>query len=254
MKILVIDKIGDGFMANWSRLFKALDIKHLRSPLFFHPCLADLDSLLAFAQRTERTTVADGSSIASSAVDECSHQNKTSGKSGRGRDCRIKQLGFCAVLDGTDGVNGLSSNPSSAQPDLVDIAGVIVADRSKHKKCRQRLDPKNYGRIVGATGGAVNERERKDYFNPSTELFSDFVRHDLMKRYGISDQGAWANAEDVLGQLASCEVGDEPDAHLGDAGDIDRPEIVASPVRRSPAQTVKGEVCSMKWSELHVEG
>lgn len=227
MKILVIDRVGDGFMANWDRLFAALDIKHLRSPLFFHPCPADLDSLLAFAQRSGRTKVADGNYVASPAnAPGCAHSGHT-GKTTRGRDRRVKRLGCCANLDEDDG----SPSPSSAldeEPDLVEIPGVVGAERSKHKKCRQRIDPKKYGRIVGASGGAVNERERKDYFTPSTKLFKSFIREDLMTRYGISTQGAWPAAKEALQSL-----------------DDDQ---------RSTTTTVKGEVTSMHWSQLHVQG
>ncbi|KAF8597148.1 hypothetical protein BDV93DRAFT_453655, partial [Ceratobasidium sp. AG-I] len=56
MRILVIDKLGGGWMENWHRQFSAFEIKHLRSPLFFHPAPADLDALLAFADREGRTS------------------------------------------------------------------------------------------------------------------------------------------------------------------------------------------------------
>src|SRR6267154_817954 len=37
LRMLVLDKSGDEFLATWKALFKALDISHLRSPMFFHP-------------------------------------------------------------------------------------------------------------------------------------------------------------------------------------------------------------------------
>ncbi|CAO1634999.1 unnamed protein product [Parajaminaea phylloscopi] len=248
LKILVVDKIGDGFMANWNRLFKALDIQHLRSPLFWHPCPADLDSLLAYAQRGGRINVADGSFITDSAMRACNHEKKAVGRRSRGRDRRIKRLGCCAELDDLDGAE---SDLAPAKPDLIEIPGVIGTDKSKHKKCRQRLDPHKYGRLVGATGGAINERDRKDYFTPSTKLFQDFLRDDLMKRYGISDQGNWPTAKEVLCEAPSVSkcggsTGDED--HRDAAAHLSLPQE-----HRDPATTVKGDVCSMTWSDLRVD-
>jgi glycine/D-amino acid oxidase-like deaminating enzyme len=47
--ILVLDSSGTDWMAKWHKLFAALEIKHLRSPMFFHPDPQDRDGLLAFA-------------------------------------------------------------------------------------------------------------------------------------------------------------------------------------------------------------
>ncbi|EJD49724.1 hypothetical protein AURDEDRAFT_47977, partial [Auricularia subglabra TFB-10046 SS5] len=48
-RILVVDRIGQGWLGAWDRNFKELHITHLRSPMFFHPCPADLDALLGYA-------------------------------------------------------------------------------------------------------------------------------------------------------------------------------------------------------------
>jgi hypothetical protein len=54
LRILVLDKSGDEFLATWKAFFKALDISHLRSPMFFHPDPKDVDSLLAYACSNKR--------------------------------------------------------------------------------------------------------------------------------------------------------------------------------------------------------
>lgn len=49
LKILVIDKAGNQWISQWHKQFDALEIKHLRSPMFFHPDPSDLDALLAYS-------------------------------------------------------------------------------------------------------------------------------------------------------------------------------------------------------------
>lgn len=110
------------------------------------------------------------------------------------------------------------------------------AEKSKHKKCKQRKDPHKYGKMAGDSGGAVNERERKDYFTPSTELFHDFIEEDVVRRYGLSTRGDWPEARKALRRSSKLLE-----------GALDTLESA------SPALTVKGEVCSMSWSELNVE-
>lgn len=52
--MVVLDAEGDEWMAKWDRLFKQLEISHLRSPMFFHPDPRDRDGLLAFAHTKGR--------------------------------------------------------------------------------------------------------------------------------------------------------------------------------------------------------
>lgn len=154
------------------------------------------------------------------------------GKSGRGRDTKIKRLGCCADLDSED---EQPSNPSRTA-DLIEIPGVVGAEKSKHKKCKQRKDPHKFGKLTGDSGGAVNERERKDYFTPSTKLFRDFVEEDVVKRYGLSTEGNWPTAASFLQQCS--QTGTQP---------------TSTSLSSSPALTLKGEVCSMHWANLNVE-
>ncbi|KAF2762179.1 FAD binding domain-containing protein [Pseudovirgaria hyperparasitica] len=45
---LVLDGSGSTWMAKWNRLFRLFDIKHLRSPMFFHVDPGDRDGMLAY--------------------------------------------------------------------------------------------------------------------------------------------------------------------------------------------------------------
>ena len=170
MRILVIDRIG-GWMANWNRLFKAYEIPHLRSPMFFHPSPFDIHSLVAYAERKGRTSCSSGDS---------------STRAGRGR----KQKG----TDSTKfGLNRCS--------DLVEIPGCVGKEVSKHKKKQERKgkgawSPSSHTQPFGP---AVNERDRQDYFTPSTSLFHDFIQEDLVKRYGLDNNDKpWADAKDAI--------------------------------------------------------
>jgi hypothetical protein len=48
-RTLVLDATSDRWMGRWDQLFGALDISHLRSPMFFHVDPSDRDALLAMA-------------------------------------------------------------------------------------------------------------------------------------------------------------------------------------------------------------
>ncbi|WFD35721.1 hypothetical protein MCUN1_002582 [Malassezia cuniculi] len=63
ISILVIDRLGDGWLGLWNRLFAAYEISHLRSPMFFHPDPADLGGLLEWTVATGRNTVGHPSLI-----------------------------------------------------------------------------------------------------------------------------------------------------------------------------------------------
>lgn len=52
--MLVLDKDGDQWMSKWNRLFRLLEIKHLRSPMFFHVDPGERDALVAFTQESGR--------------------------------------------------------------------------------------------------------------------------------------------------------------------------------------------------------
>lgn len=51
---LVLDGSGDQWMQRWNNAFRTLEIKQLRSPMFFHVDPGDRDGMLAYAQETGR--------------------------------------------------------------------------------------------------------------------------------------------------------------------------------------------------------
>ncbi|KAJ3091679.1 hypothetical protein HDU96_002960, partial [Phlyctochytrium bullatum] len=52
-RVMVVDAQG-GWMGRWNKAFEACEIKHLRSPLFFHPDPFHPEALRAFAQSEGR--------------------------------------------------------------------------------------------------------------------------------------------------------------------------------------------------------
>ncbi|CAE6356374.1 unnamed protein product [Rhizoctonia solani] len=184
MRILVLDKLGEGWMTNWNRHFRAFNISHLRSPLFWHPDPADLDALISFAERKGRSTSGPPTVLFS---------------------------------------QGQSASP---RPELIEIPGCVGAEISKHKRTSRRSRPEaNYARLVQKSGPTVNERDRRDYFTPGTALFHDFVQEDVVQRYGLAHPAPWPAAKSGLD------------------------------VPRSGAVTMlQGEVASLDWVPLHIEG
>lgn len=51
---LVLDGSGDKWMQRWNNAFRTLEIKQLRSPMFFHVDPGDRDGMLAYAQEQGR--------------------------------------------------------------------------------------------------------------------------------------------------------------------------------------------------------
>lgn len=196
--------------------------------MFFHPSPADLDSLIAYSERKGRNSKAEASYLLPR-KQQSAGTNCAAGchEEARGRDRRVKRLGCCAGLD--DGDHGVGRDSHNDCPDLVEIPGVVGTDVSKHKKKKCRQSRGGSGHLIGSTGGAINERERRDYYTPSTALFRDFVDEDVIERYGLSKGGKWPTAKAALG----CK----------DSG----AKVIP------PVQTIKGEVTSMEWSELLLE-
>ncbi|KAJ8297192.1 hypothetical protein OF846_000425 [Rhodotorula toruloides] len=116
--IQVLDSSGDTWMRRWDLYFDGLKIKHLRSPMLFHPSPADVDALVAYASRTSR------------------------------------------------------------EDELKPIKGVVGREFSKYQRKKR---PTRIGRAALA-----NERERQDYWRPSTPLFHSFIQDDLVNRYDVA--------------------------------------------------------------------
>lgn len=152
VSILVLDKLGDGWLGMWNRLFRAYEILHLRSPMFFHPEPSDLGSLLEYAVKNNRAQVGHPSLM---------YQKP---KPRRGRRAEME------------------AEAAANLPDLLEIPGVVGKEVSKHKK--KQLRSRRYASSAGTMGPAVNERDRKDYATPSSALFRDFVE-ELVQRYNL---------------------------------------------------------------------
>lgn len=126
--LTVLDASSNTWMDTWSARFAALQITHLRSPLFFHPDPRDRDGLLAYAYEQGR------------------------------------------------------------EAELVEIPNVVGKEISKHarKKERRKLGSKHDGkpRTTVERHLRVDNRDRIDYFTPSTALFRAYC-DSLVRRYGL---------------------------------------------------------------------
>ncbi|RFU25589.1 hypothetical protein B7463_g10757, partial [Scytalidium lignicola] len=111
--ILVLDSTSSTYLGRWRKLFEALEIKTLRSPLFFHVDPQDRDGLKEFAYANGR-------------VDE-----------------------------------------------MIEIKGVVGKEKSKHQVKKERK--KRPTREIHS-GKSIDERDKQDYFTPSTQLFEDYCQ------------------------------------------------------------------------------
>ncbi|PWN44282.1 hypothetical protein IE81DRAFT_365031 [Ceraceosorus guamensis] len=250
MRILVIDRLG-GWMKQWDNAFRALQLEHLRSPLFFHPAPADLDALLAFAERHGCASCPDADHNASGSLTKPSRAERRQ---------RRRQDGETA-----ESLRAEHHHRHVAPPgySLREIANCVGKEISKHRiKSRQKRQGKahsagqpaaidatsaqgidataGYARMLRDIGPAVNERDRKDYHVPSTKLFRDFVQQEVVERYGLD--GEWRDAHKVW-------KGDNGHPH-GGVDSASKAQTNAS----SPITLAKGEVSELHWGELHVEG
>ncbi|GAA6063920.1 hypothetical protein JCM10212_003538 [Sporobolomyces blumeae] len=62
---------------------------------------------------------------------------------------------------------------------LEPIHGVVGKEMSKHQRKKRKQH-----RVNGAQ--PINERDRQDYFRPSTRLFGNFIAEDLIERYDLA--------------------------------------------------------------------
>ncbi|KAJ5093044.1 hypothetical protein N7456_008905 [Penicillium angulare] len=124
MSTLVLDGSGEQWLQRWNNAFRTLEIKQLRSPMFFHVDPGDRDGMLAYTQEMGR------------------------------------------------------------EDDLWEISGCVGKEMSKHKKKKRRQGGKS--QTIG--GVEIDERDRKDYFSPSTGLFNDYC-NSIIERYGLDEPG-----------------------------------------------------------------
>ncbi|GAC71830.1 hypothetical protein PANT_5d00091 [Moesziomyces antarcticus T-34] len=182
-KILVIDRCGEGFMGLWKRNFNALGISHLRSPMFFHPDASDFDALLAYANQTERAN--EGT------PDQLIDQIESRVAAGRvvGQEAKRRSKRSTSVP---------SDRAHGSLPHLIEIPSVVGREKSKHKRKQQQ-------QLLGKSGPAsvhVNERDRRDYFTPSSALFGCFIRR-LEEKYGLKTAAVWPGVQQFFNASAS---------------------------------------------------
>ncbi|KAJ5390153.1 uncharacterized protein N7496_001221 [Penicillium cataractarum] len=144
---LVLDGTGDQWMQRWNNAFRTLEIKQLRSPMFFHVDPGDRDGMLAYTQEVGR------------------------------------------------------------EEDLWEISGCVGKEMSKHKKKKRRQSGKPQ-----TLGVEIDERDRKDYFSPSTDLFADYCA-SIIDRYDLNEPG----------QILKQEVTDITHGYLPDNLDVAAP-------------------------------
>ncbi|KAL4873476.1 hypothetical protein BDV12DRAFT_182284 [Aspergillus spectabilis] len=73
------------------------------------------------------------------------------------------------------------------EKDLWEISGCVGKEMSKHKRKKQQKKQKQRNlKVIGDT--EIDERDRKDYFSPSTGLFRDFCG-SVVDRYGLGAPG-----------------------------------------------------------------
>ncbi|KAE8196136.1 hypothetical protein CF328_g4224 [Tilletia controversa] len=238
LRILILDRIG-GWLGLWNRLFAAYEIPHLRSPMFFHPSPADLDALVAYAERTGRSTQGSWQ------PDPLSSPAATTGSDGK--ESRPKKLDKSMRRKHKDNIliaaqAASEGRPGPKGPELIEIRGCVGKEITKHrrKKARAQHHHNHGGNQLGA---AVNERDRRDYFTPGTRLFHDFIREDVIRRYGLPGDDPnqlWPDLSGVLQQLNGDDDDDEQDDRAYGPNNI---------------HVARGEVKAMSWHhDLHIAG
>ncbi|KAL8757903.1 MAG: hypothetical protein Q9199_001866 [Rusavskia elegans] len=97
--------------------------------------------------------------------------------------------------------------------ECVEIANCVGKSMSKHRRKKKIAKGHEIGTVRSKKGAAleIDERDRKDYFTPSAEVFCDYCR-DVVGRYGLEDLVEEA-------QVASIDFGsqyEEVDLHHED--------------------------------------
>ncbi|KAL2835527.1 hypothetical protein BJY01DRAFT_259141 [Aspergillus pseudoustus] len=80
------------------------------------------------------------------------------------------------------------------EKDLWEISGCVGKEVSKHKKKKMQKAKQRNMKVIGDT--EIDERDRKDYFSPSTRLFRDFCE-SVTERYGLDAPGLIKEGEVV---------------------------------------------------------
>ncbi|CBQ73007.1 conserved hypothetical protein [Sporisorium reilianum SRZ2] len=239
IKILVIDKLGEGFLGLWRRNFRALGISHLRSPMFFHPDASDFDALIAYANQQGQA----GEGTPDQVIDLI-EQRIAAGKNSstpRGKASRRRSKGKRSTSP-----EGEPCSKASRLPDLIEILGVVGKEKSKHKRKQQLQQAKeHHASAVAATSTKVhvNERDRRDYFTPSSALFDSFTRQ-LEQKYRVqSSDGCGLDTWPSISQFFDSEA--EERSSVAGATDLNPQQGVG--LEESPVTTLKGIVKDLVW-------
>lgn len=248
IKILVIDRLGEGFLGLWRRNFRALGISHLRSPMFFHPDASDFDALIAYANQHGQA----GEGTPDQVIDLI-EQRISAGKcaaSTRGRRARrrskAKRPSSPIDPEQTSAQKGSGSDLHAASlPDLIEILGVVGKEKSKHKRKQQQLQPReHHSNATAATSTKVhvNERDRRDYFTPSSSLFDAFTR-ELEHKYRV--QSCDDRCSSTWPKVSEFFEGDVDSNSSEGSGSASSDESAG--LQDSPVTTLKGRVKDLAW-------
>ena len=246
IKILVIDKLGEGFMGLWRRNFKALGISHLRSPMFFHPDASDFDALIAYAN--QRGKAGEGTPDQVIELIEQRIAAGSSQSSSKTRGCRRRCKGKRSPSP--EDQQQQESGIASRLPDLIEILGVVGREKSKHKRKQQLQHPKeHHSSAVAATSAKVhvNERDRRDYFTPSSALFDSFTRQ-LEQKYRVdSIDGRGSNNWPSVSQFFDSNIDEEPSSDSAVGSNVEVSGSEHAGLEDSPVTTLKGIVKDLVW-------
>ncbi|SPO25371.1 uncharacterized protein UTRI_03214_B [Ustilago trichophora] len=247
IKILVIDRLGEGFMGLWRRNFRALGISHLRSPMFFHPDASDFDALIAFANQHGKADEGTPEQVIDLIEKRIAAGKNASAPRGRGCRRRSKGKRSPSPVEQHDptSIKRRGSDDTANLPDLIEILGVVGKEKSKHKRKQQQLQPKeHHASAIAATNTKVhvNERDRRDYFTPSSSLFDSFTRK-LEQKYRVQSCGAccsntWPKvSEHFEGHYAESSMADTDSTMLEEGAGLEE----------SPVTTLRGRVKELVW-------
>jgi hypothetical protein len=96
------------------------------------------------------------------------------------------------------------THETSQEKELLALPGCAGREISKHKKKKKQ---NSKGRFMGRTPD-VDERDRKDYFTPSTKLFASHCQ-EVVRRYGLS--------QDILRQERVTDIEYDSPCNMGDS-------------------------------------
>ncbi|GAA5950415.1 hypothetical protein JCM3765_004537 [Sporobolomyces pararoseus] len=92
------------------------------------------------------------------------------------------------------------------EDELTEIEGVVGKELSKHAKKKKR--GQNSPRVNGTV--PINERDRQDYFRPSSSLFDSFISSELISRYSLSSLVTHSTVTQISYTMIQIEGESEP--------------------------------------------